>query len=120
MCASAKSPLTFPNTIDVDTEGVQKRVPMRHRFIVAPWTPSNTFDAATALSIDTTAAEALPGVFAVMVGAELPTAFCIIPWTPDEHVLAIDKVRYVGDGVAAVAACDEETAIRACDLIEVE
>ena len=72
------------------------------------------------LSIDTSKAEALPGVFAVMVGAELPTAFCIIPWTPDEHVLAIDKVRYIGDGVAAVAAIDEETAIRACDLIEVE
>ncbi|MFT4975866.1 MAG: 4-hydroxybenzoyl-CoA reductase subunit alpha [Myxococcota bacterium] len=72
------------------------------------------------ISIDTSAAEALPGVFAVMTGKDLPTAYCIIPWTPDEHALAIDKVRYVGDGVAAVAAVDEETAIRACDLIVVK
>ncbi len=71
-------------------------------------------------SIDTSAAEALPGVFAVMTGADLPTPFCVIPWTPDETALCIDKVRYVGDGVAAVAAVDEETAIRACDLIEVD
>lgn len=71
------------------------------------------------VSIDTTKAEALDGVYAVMVGAELPEPFCVIPWTPDETVLCIDKVRYVGDGVAAVAARDEETAIRACDLIEV-
>ncbi|MBL8617039.1 MAG: molybdopterin-dependent oxidoreductase [Deltaproteobacteria bacterium] len=70
--------------------------------------------------IDTRAAAALPGVFAVMTGAELPETFCVIPWTPDENVLCIDKVRYVGDGVAAVAAIDEETAIRACDLIEVD
>ena len=71
------------------------------------------------VSIDTSKAEALDGVYAVMIGAELPEPFCVIPWTPDETVLCIDKVRYVGDGVAAVAARDEETAIRACDLIEV-
>lgn len=71
-------------------------------------------------SIDTSAAEALPGVFAVITGRDLPTPYCIIPWTPDEHALATDKVRYVGDGVAAVAAVDEETAIRACDLIAVQ
>lgn len=70
--------------------------------------------------IDTRAAAALPGVYAVMTGAELPEPFCVIPWTPDETALCIDKVRYVGDGVAAVAAKDEETAIRAMDLIEVE
>jgi len=70
--------------------------------------------------VDTAAAEALPGVFAVMTGADLPRPYCIIPWTPDEHALATDKVRYVGDAVAAVAAVDEETAIRACDLIVVE
>ncbi len=71
------------------------------------------------VSIDTSKAEALAGVYAVMVVQELPEPFCIIPWTPDEQVLCTDKVRYVGDGVAAVAARDEETAIRACDLIEV-
>jgi 4-hydroxybenzoyl-CoA reductase alpha subunit len=71
------------------------------------------------VSIDTTRAEALPGVYAVMVGSELPTPYCVIPWTPDETVLCTDKVRHVGDGVAAVAAQDEETAIRAVDLIDV-
>jgi 4-hydroxybenzoyl-CoA reductase alpha subunit len=72
------------------------------------------------LRVDTRAAEALPGVYAVMTGAELPTAYCVIPWTPDETALCVDKVRYVGDGLAAVAAKDEETAIRALDLITVE
>jgi len=71
-------------------------------------------------SIDTSAAEALPGVFAVITGADLSTPYCVIPWTPDETALCTDKVRYVGDGVAAVAAVDEETAIRACDLIAVD
>lgn len=71
-------------------------------------------------SIDTSAAEALPGVYAVVTGADLPTPYCVIPWTPDETALCTDKVRYVGDAVAAVAAVDEETAIRACDLIEVD
>ena len=71
-------------------------------------------------SIDTSKAEALPGVLAVMTGAEIPTRYGIIPWTPDEQALATDKARYVGDGVAAVAAIDEETAIRALDLITVD
>ena len=64
------------------------------------------FLAAKIVSIDTSAAVAMPGVFAVLVGDELPTPFCVIPWTPDETALAIGKVRYVGEGVAAVAAVD--------------
>ena len=71
------------------------------------------------VSIDTSKAEAHPGVRAVMVGAELPTPYGIIPWTEDENVLAIDKVRYVGEGVAAVAAVDEDTANAALELIDV-
>ena len=70
-------------------------------------------------SIDTSAAVAMKGVFAVMVGAELPIAYCVIPWTPDETALAVDKVRYIGEGVAAVAAIDEETANAACAAIKV-
>jgi 4-hydroxybenzoyl-CoA reductase subunit alpha len=70
-------------------------------------------------SIDTSRAEALPGVFAVAVGSELPKPYCVIPWTPDEHALATEKVRYVGDAVAAVAAKDEDTANRALELIDV-
>ncbi len=71
-------------------------------------------------SIDTSKAEALPGVKATLVGAELPIRYGIIPWTQDEQALAADKARYVGDGVAAVAAVDEDTANLALDLIEVE
>jgi 4-hydroxybenzoyl-CoA reductase subunit alpha len=72
------------------------------------------------LSVDTSAAEALPGVHATVVGSEMPIPFGIIVWTPDEHALATEKVRYIGDAVAAVAAVDEETANRALDLIRVE
>ncbi|MEQ9501507.1 MAG: xanthine dehydrogenase family protein molybdopterin-binding subunit [Deltaproteobacteria bacterium] len=72
------------------------------------------------LRIDTSKAEALPGVKGVVVGAEMPTRYGIIPWTPDEQALAADKARYVGDGVAAVAALDEDTANEALKLIEVE
>jgi 4-hydroxybenzoyl-CoA reductase alpha subunit len=71
------------------------------------------------VSVDTSAASALPGVFAVMTGSDLPTPYCVIPWTPDETALATDKVRYIGEGVAAVAAVDEETANRALAAIVV-
>ena len=72
------------------------------------------------LSIDTSKAEALPGVIGVLVGAELPVRYGVIPWTPDETALAVDKVRFIGDEVAAVAALDEDTANAAIRLIEVE
>ena len=72
------------------------------------------------LGIDTTAAEALPGVFGVVIGREMPTPYGIIPWTPDEQALCTDRVRYIGDAVAAVAALDEETANAALALIRVE
>ncbi|MBW3656256.1 MAG: xanthine dehydrogenase family protein molybdopterin-binding subunit, partial [Gemmatimonadetes bacterium] len=71
-------------------------------------------------SIDTSAAQALPGVFAVVTGSEMPIPFGIIVWTPDENALATDKVRYIGDAVAAVAAVDEDTALRALELIRVD
>ena len=69
---------------------------------------------------DFTAEALLAGVHGVLVGAELPIRYGIIPWTQDEQALAADKARYVGDGVAAVAAIDEDTANEAIDLIEVE
>lgn len=72
------------------------------------------------VSIDTSKAEALPGVAAVLVGSELPERYGVIPWTPDEQVLCTDKVRFIGDEVAAVAAIDEDTANAALRLIEVE
>lgn len=72
------------------------------------------------VSIDTSEAERLEGVHAVVTGRHMETAYGIIPWTPDEYPLCVDRVRYIGDGVAAVAAVDEDTAIRALDLIRVE
>jgi 4-hydroxybenzoyl-CoA reductase subunit alpha len=72
------------------------------------------------LSIDTSAAEALPGVYATVTGAEMPIPYGIIVWTPDEQALATEKVRHVGDAVAAVAAVDEETANAALRAIRVE
>ncbi|MBI2219285.1 MAG: molybdopterin-dependent oxidoreductase [Candidatus Rokubacteria bacterium] len=71
--------------------------------------------------IDTTRARALPGVYAVITGADLPPVkFGILPVSQDEEALCREKVRLVGDPVAAVAAVDEETAERASELIDVE
>ena len=71
-------------------------------------------------SIDTSKALALEGVHAVITGADLPVKYGVIPWTPDENALATDKVRFIGDEVAAVAAVDEDTANAALRLIEVD
>jgi 4-hydroxybenzoyl-CoA reductase subunit alpha len=72
------------------------------------------------VSIDTSKAEAMDGVFAVVTGKDFPIPYGIIPWTPDENALAVEKALFVGDGVAAVAAVDEDTAIEACEAIEIE
>ena len=66
-------------------------------------------------------ARALPGVVAVITGADVPdTWYGVSPAREDEQILAKDRVRYVGDEIAAVAAVDEETAARALALIEVD
>ncbi|MHB8146330.1 MAG: molybdopterin cofactor-binding domain-containing protein [Vulcanimicrobiaceae bacterium] len=70
--------------------------------------------------IDGAKALLLPGVVAVAVGRELPVRYGILPSTQDETVFALDRVRYVGEPVAAVVADDELTAQAALDLIEVE
>src|SRR6266542_2406134 len=71
--------------------------------------------------IDTSRAKSLPGVYAVITGHDLPRVkFGILPVSQDEEALCVEKVRMVGDAVAAVAAADEETAERATELIEVE
>jgi len=75
---------------------------------------------ARVLSVDGSRALALRGVVAVATGKDLPIAFGILPVSQDEHALATDKVRYVGDPIAAVAAVDEDTAFGALDLIRVE
>ena len=49
----------------------------------------------------------LDGVYAVITGKDLPEKFGILPVTQDEEALATEKVKYVGDPVAAVAAASE-------------
>jgi 4-hydroxybenzoyl-CoA reductase subunit alpha len=71
-------------------------------------------------NIDLTKALALPGVVAIITGKDLPIPYGILPVSQDEHALCIDKVRFVGDPVAAVAAIDEDVAFDAINLIEVE
>jgi len=71
------------------------------------------------VSIDVSKALAMPGVVAVATGADLPTPFGILPVSQDEHALCTDRVRFVGDPVAAVAALDEDAAFDALDAIEV-
>jgi carbon-monoxide dehydrogenase large subunit len=78
------------------------------------------------VSIDVTAARALEGVVAVITGAEAVELADPLPDfgpAPDKHVwrlLAADKVRYVGEGVAAVVATSRYIAEDATDLVEVE
>jgi 4-hydroxybenzoyl-CoA reductase alpha subunit len=76
------------------------------------------------LSIDTSKAEALPGVKAVVTGKDTlgrkQGIWRRFPELCDEEILCRTKVRYIGDPVAAVAAIDEDTAEQALDLIEVE
>jgi len=70
--------------------------------------------------VDATRAEQLEGVIAVVTGKDAPNPYGILPVGHDEHALALDKVRYVGDNVACVAAIDEATAEKAVELVEVE
>lgn len=71
-------------------------------------------------SIDTSRALALDGVVAVVRGKDAPITYGILPIGHDEHALAVDKVRYVGDNIACVAAVSEGIAERALELIDVE
>src|SRR5215831_18228996 len=72
------------------------------------------------VSIDVSRALAAPGVVAVATGKDLPIPFGILPVSQDEHALCPDRVRYVGDPVAAIAAVSEDAAFDALDLVRVE
>ena len=73
------------------------------------------------LNIDTSRAEKLVGVKAVLTAQNSPTVlFGVSPARYDETVFSDGKVRYIGDEVAAVAAVDRETALEAASLIKVE
>jgi len=71
-------------------------------------------------NIDISKAMALPGVVSIITGKDLPLSYGILPVSQDEHALCVDKVRFIGDPVAAVAAIDEDVAFDAMNLIEVE
>src|SRR3954463_1235641 len=70
------------------------------------------------LSVDISEALELPGVSAIVTGADCDKTFGVLPIARSEHPLARDKVRYKGEPVAAVAAIDAETAEKAVRLIK--
>ena len=71
-------------------------------------------------NIDFSAALAMEGVVGTLVGEELPKPFGIMPVTEDEHALATEKVRFVGDPLAAIAAVSEDIAHAAALAVKVE
>jgi CO/xanthine dehydrogenase Mo-binding subunit len=77
----------------------------------------STYSHARLVSIDVTQAEALPGVVAVLTASDISDLNLIYSGRP---VIATDKVRYVGEPVAAIAALDLATAEEALSLIQVE
>jgi 4-hydroxybenzoyl-CoA reductase subunit alpha len=75
---------------------------------------------AVIVRLDASKAASRPGVHLVLTGRDFPIPYGILPVSQDEHALAIDRVRFVGDPIAAVVAVDEATAEAALDLIAIE
>jgi 4-hydroxybenzoyl-CoA reductase subunit alpha len=69
------------------------------------------------IEVDVSAAARLPGVLAIVTGADCDKPFGVLPIARSEYPLARDKVRYKGEPVAAVAAIDDATAAKAIRLI---
>ncbi|MDE0957821.1 MAG: aldehyde oxidase, partial [Planctomycetota bacterium] len=80
----------------------------------------STVPHANIVSIDTSKASAMAGVVGLLTGESMPDPFGILPVSQDEHALCIDKVRFVGDPVVAVAALTEDQAHEAALAVEVE
>lgn len=81
----------------------------------------STHPHARILSIDASSARRVVGVKAIVTGADIPKVkYGIAPFSADRYALAVDKVRYIGDPIAAVAAVDEDAAEEALRLIRVE
>jgi xanthine dehydrogenase molybdenum-binding subunit len=72
------------------------------------------------ISIDTSQAEQVPGVRAVITGKDIPDVRFGSGAVKDRRVFALDKVRFIGEPIAAVAAVDEIAALEAIELIQVE
>ena len=81
---------------------------------------TSTHSHARIVSIDTSAAAALPGVRGVITGKDYPDAWFGSGALKDRRIMARDEVFYIGEPVAAVAADDEVTALEALELIVVE
>src|SRR5206468_12006514 len=60
------------------------------------------------VSIDVSKAASAPGILAVATGRDLPTPFGLLPVSQDQHALCLERVRSVGDPVAAVPALSED------------
>ena len=72
-------------------------------------------------NIDTSEAEKLPGVKAIITAKDVPSMrFGLSPARFDENIFCIEKVRYNGDKIGAICAVDEETVYKALKLIKVE
>ncbi|MCH8171799.1 MAG: 4-hydroxybenzoyl-CoA reductase subunit alpha [Proteobacteria bacterium] len=72
------------------------------------------------ISLDTSAALKLPGVMAIVTGADCDTTFGVLPIAATEYPLARARIRYQGEPVAAVAAVDDATAKKALSLIKLK
>lgn len=70
--------------------------------------------------VDVSKAREYPGVLDVMVGEDYPKTYSVNDLMPTETPLAVDKVRYFGEGLAAVVAISEQIASEALELVEVE
>jgi CO/xanthine dehydrogenase Mo-binding subunit len=96
-------------TVDVDLPGMAHAKVLRSPYAHARLT-----------RVDGSKAERLPGVLAVITREDQKSLRMFGAAYKDQTIVALDKVRYAGDPVAAVAAIDEATAARALELIEVE
>ncbi|MBI3702433.1 MAG: hypothetical protein HY244_00945 [Rhizobiales bacterium] len=70
------------------------------------------------VAVDVSEALKLPGVLAIVTGADCDKTFGVLPVARSEHPLARDRVRYRGEPVAAVAAVDDATAREALRRIK--
>ncbi|MBI4527478.1 MAG: xanthine dehydrogenase family protein molybdopterin-binding subunit [Deltaproteobacteria bacterium] len=96
-------------TVDVELPG------MAHGKVLR-----SPFPHARVIEIDVHKAARLPGVITIITREDLSGLGFFGATYKDQSVVAIDKVRYVGDPVAAIAAEDESTAAEALELIRVE
>jgi CO/xanthine dehydrogenase Mo-binding subunit len=78
----------------------------------------SSYPHARLVHVDVERARRLPGVKLVLTGADTPKPWGVVH--KDEHVLAVEKVRFIGEEIAAVVAVDENIALDALELIRVE